>query len=377
MSNNKTLSQVYLPTHDEMSRQAFVGALKAQVNGPVEEELAWLYETSLEPEFKARQGHAPRHRDEVIPAFESQLLYQTWGSMVYTSQDLMWETVGDTVDRLRPAFEARAREILSSENRLGSLELNPGVDPPQPHADVEIHRQPGGYFFQNDRQDLTTGMIYMGAIELYRTAKGLGSDAWPGDPGRGRRIVKFIDDHFPGIEPARILDMGCAIGTETVAYKQRWPEAEVHGLDLSGPFVRFAHIWAEDHGLAMHFHQADAAATSFPDGYFDLIVSHIMFHETWFDVQDRVMAETHRLLSPGGHSVHLDVPYQPSAIPMTKQVTNAWQVEHNGEPYWTGFAGRDVRADLAEAGFPPDQTFAAYEPIGHAVAFFFGATKPA
>ena len=47
--------------------------------------------------------------DDVIPAFEKEYLYQSWGSMVYTSQDLLWETVGDTVDRLRPAFEARAQ----------------------------------------------------------------------------------------------------------------------------------------------------------------------------------------------------------------------------------------------------------------------------
>jgi SAM-dependent methyltransferase len=374
--SDDTLSDLYIPTHDEHARHAFIGALKAQVNGPVEENLAEFYTTDIGPAFEAEHGRGPKHRDEVIPAFESTPLYQTWGSMVYTSQDLMWETVGDTVDRLHPAFEARARAILRSDARLGSLELNPELELPAPIVDVDIHRQPGGYFFESSEQDLTTGMLYMGAIELYRTAKGLGADVRPGDPGRGRRIVKFVDDNFPGLEPRRILDMGCAIGTETVAYKERWPGAEVHGLDLSAPFLRFAHIWAEDHDCELHFHQQNAAETSFPDGYFDLIVSHIMFHETWFDIQDRIMAEARRLLSAGGCFINMDVPYQPDAIPMTKQVTNAWQVKNNGEPYWTGFADRDVRADLAEAGFPYDATFGKYEPVGRAVSYFFGASKP-
>ena len=51
-------------------------------------------------------------------------------------------------------------------------------------------------------------------------------------------------------------------------------------------------------------------------------------------------------------------------------------MKNNGEPYWTGFADRDVRADLAAAGFPYEATFAKYESVGQAVSYFFGAAKP-
>ena len=80
---------------------------------------------------------------------------------------------------------------------------------------MEIHRQPGGYFFENSEDDLTVGLLYMGTVELYRTAKGLGTGSKPGEPGKGRKIVESIDNHFPDLKPHRILDMGCAIGTET------------------------------------------------------------------------------------------------------------------------------------------------------------------
>lgn len=375
MPKNATLSDVYAPSHDERARQAFVGALKSHVNGPMENELAGLYEAELKPAFEAKTGHAPKHRDDMIPAFEEQRLYQTWGSALYTSQDLMWETVGDTVDRQRADFQARAAEILQTGKTRGTLELNPALDIPKPIADVEIHRQPGNYFFENDAEDLTSGMLYMGTVELYRAAKGLGAVSKTGEPMMGAFVAKVVADKFPNLKPKRILDLGCANGTETLAYKYRWPDAEVHGLDLSGPMVRFAHVWAEDLGVEMHFHQMNAAKTSFPDGHFDLIVSHILFHETWHDVQQQIFAEIKRILAPGGCVVNADVPYQPATIPMTKQVTNAWQVAHNGEPYWTGFADGDVREGLMRAGFAPEAIFADYVPIGQGRYYFFGATQ--
>ena len=372
MSDNTPLSQQYTPTHDEASRQAFVGALKNHVNGDLEVRLADLYERKLKPAYEQTNGSEPQHRDDIIPAFEADPMYQTWGNLVYTSQDLMWETVGDTVDRLQPAWRAQANARKASGKALGSLTLNPDLEIPKPIADIEIHRQPGNYFFEASDDDLTTAMLYMGTIELYRTAKGLGTGAQVGSPAMSYRIIQSIENRYPGFKPTRILDMGCAIGTETIGYKMHWPEAEVHGLDLSGAFVRFAHTWAEDQGVEMHYRQANAAETGYEDGQFDLIVSHIMFHETWDDVLEKAMKEAKRLLAPGGKFVVGDVPYQPSNIPMTKQVTNAWQVQNNGEPYWTGFADRDMKTDLVAAGFEADKVFADYEPLGKGVYYFFG-----
>ena len=372
MSDNTPLSAQYTPTHDEAARHSFVGALKNHVNGDLEVRLADLYERKLKPAYEASNGTEPAHRDDIIPAFEAEPMYQTWGNLVYTSQDLMWETVGDTVDRLQSAWRAQANDRAASGKALGSLTLNPDLEIPKPIADIEIHRQPGNYFFEASDDDLTTAMLYMGTLELYRAAKGLGTGKKVGEPAMSLRIIKFIEDNFPNLKPKRILDMGCAIGTDTIAYKRKWPEAEVHGLDLSGAFVRFAHTWAEDHGIEMHYRQANAADTGFEDGQFDLIVSHIMFHETWDDVLEKAMKEAKRLLAPGGKFVVADVPYQPSKIPMTKQVTNAWQVKNNGEPFWTGFADRDMKTDLVAAGFEESKVFANYETLGRGFYYFFG-----
>ena len=177
-----TLGQLYRPSHDESARQRFVGALKGYANGALEQKLAARYDHDLRPAFERAQGHAPADRVEARPLFEADPLYQLWGSMVYASQGLMWETVGATCERIGPRFEARAAELTGKAR--GSLLLDPTLVIPKPIVDVEIHRQPGGYFASMRPGDLHAALIYFGTIELYRAAKGLSANAPVGEPSR-------------------------------------------------------------------------------------------------------------------------------------------------------------------------------------------------
>lgn len=371
---DKHIDTLYSPNFEESSRQGFVAALKGYVNGPMEHQLASLYKETLEPEFKSKNGRTPIDSTEATPLFESTELYQLWASMVYTSQDLLWETVGQSVDRLRPDFEALEGGI-EPETVLGSLELNPNLSLPCPISSTEIHRQPGGYFYESTPKDLTSPLQYFASIELYRKAKGLSSGAKTGEAGMMRFMVDTLKEKYPNIKPKRILDLGCAVGTETAGLKEMFPDAEIHGVDLSAPFLRFAHLWAEKKQVPVHFRQADARETGFPDGHFDLIVSHILFHETWEDILPKIMEEARRILAPEGVFFNADVPYQPNRMPMTKQVTNTWQVVNNGEPFWAGFVNSDVSKSLAKAGFDTDKIFEFYKPLGRGDYFLFGAQK--
>ena len=368
-----TLSDLYRPSHDEAAKQRFVGVLKGYANQTLEQHLAEHYASELEPQFVAEHHRAPADRSEARPLFEADPLYQLWGSMVYASQSLMWQSVGDTCRRIGPAFEARAAAVTRTPR--GSLQLNPALDLPQPIASTEIHRQPGGYYHSEHDHDLHAALIYFGTLELYRAAKGLTAHAPVGEPGIGRYIASVVRRRYPDLQPRRILDLGCGPGTDTIAYKEAFPDAEVHGLDLSVPFVRFGHAWAEERGVELHFRQADARHTGYPDGHFDLIVSHILFHETWHDIAPQIFAEAHRLLAPGGVFLNADVPYQPARLSIPKQVTNDWQVRNNGEPFWTGFADTDVPALLRAAGFTEGNIVADYEPLGAGHYYFFGGRR--
>lgn len=367
------IDALYKPSFSENSRQQFVAALKGYVNGPMERQLGDLYSQKLAPDYaKKNEGRLPENVSEATGVFEQTNLFPLWGSMVYTSQDLLWETVGQTVDRLRPKYEALSNNLKTP---IGSLELNKDLKIPEPISSTEIHRQPGGYFFEANSLDLTSALQYFASIEVYRKAKGLSSGAKTGEPGMSRFIVSNLKDKFPNLKPKRILDLGCAVGTETIGLKEAFPDAEIHGLDISGPFLRFAHLWAEKKKVPVHYRQADARETHYPDNHFDLVVSHILFHETWEDILPEIMVEANRILAKGGVFFNADVPYQPHRMPMTKQVTNAWQVVNNGEPFWSGFMNTDVGSSLRDAGFSANRVFQYYVPLGQGHYFLFGAEK--
>ena len=138
--------------------------------------------------------------------------------------------------------------------------------------------------------------------------------------------------------------------------------------------MRCAHMMAEDSQLGIHFHQLDAANTGLEDNSFDLIVSQILFHETWDEKLVEIMQEVKRLLSAGGVFFNIDVPYQPDRINIPSQVTNDWQVINNGEPFWTGFVDTDIDAALDKAGFTTDERFTDYQAAGGNNSYFlFGA----
>ena len=373
-TTEQLLSQYYRPTHDEQSRQNFVGAMKSYINGPMEKQLAHHYEQDLKPAYLERHGQLPQDREQGTTAFANDHLYQLWAATLFQSQNLMWETVDETCSRVLPMFEQRYDE-LETRARPGHLELAPELDIPEPIRSVEIHRQPGGYFRSPDKQKLLTGLRYFGTVELYRNAKGLSTNTEAGEPGMGYYVTEAVLRRFPDIKPASILDLGCGPGTETLAYRKRFPEADIWGVELSAPFLKFAHLWAEDSGNRINFRQADARHTRFEDQSFDLVVSNILFHETWHDIVLDIMKEARRLLRPGGVFLNVDVPYQPQRMDMTSQVTNHWQVVNNGEPFWSGFADMDMREELSRAGFGRDEIFADYDPLGQGYMHVFGARK--
>lgn len=362
---------MYRPSADESARQAFVGALKTEINQVLEPRLAERYENVLLPEFQKSNGREPEGRGEGKLLFARDPLYRLWETATYNSQDLMWETVGDTVDRVSGEFEARGARIDEGDT-LGSLTLAPTLEIPHPIASTEIHRQPGGYFLGNEGGALTTALLYMGTVELYRAAKGFDTSD-NGSTEVGHQFAAMAERFAPGLKPRRILDLGCGVGHMAIGLKEAFPDAEVVALDLSASFVRLGHLWAEDMGLAVDFLQADAADTGLEGGSFDLIVSQILFHETWHDKLPAIMAEANRLLSSDGLFFNVDIPYQPQRLNMTQLVTNAWQVRHNGEPFWVGFADTDIETALSEAGFG-DRAFATYAaPGGGREYFIFGA----
>jgi SAM-dependent methyltransferase len=104
-------------------------------------------------------------------------------------------------------------------------------------------------------------------------------------------------------------------------------------------------------GLDVNFAQMNAEKTGFEDGSFDLIVSHIMLHETSGKAMPRIFAECHRLLKPGGLMIHADLPPFDLMDPFTQFILDN-ETYYNNEPFWGAMRELDQVELAVEAGFP-------------------------
>jgi ubiquinone/menaquinone biosynthesis C-methylase UbiE len=92
--------------------------------------------------------------------------------------------------------------------------------------------------------------------------------------------------------PRRILDLGTGTGVVAIALAERYPEAQVVGIDLSPGMIEEARrkLPPELAGRVA-FEVGDAAALAVPDGDFELVVGSNMI--PFFD-------ELARVVAPGG-----------------------------------------------------------------------------
>lgn len=364
---------------DNEARAQFVIALKNTVNLGMAADLHSLFDERHAPVIEGALGRkldplSKSDREETRKALSNEPLYKHWSAFTYMSQTLMWDTVAGFVDPQLPRLQAAADVLADDAGSLGSLALDPDLQVPWNVADVEIHRQPGGFCFEKHDRDIEAGARYNGGGMIY--AAGKGRNALAGKSG-GDFVRQLIAERWPDFEPRRILEVGCGTGRNTVSYAHIYPEAELHGVDCAAGLLRWAHANAEAQGVAIHFRQMDAAAMDYPDESFDLIVSHILGHEMTEEGLPAMVAECWRLLRPGGVAVHLDVPIQPGHIGLVDQVINDWQVQHNNERSWQLWAEADVPTYLREAGFPEEARF--HGPIsqgGRDVWFVYGGRKP-
>lgn len=332
-----------IATHDEMARQAFVLGLKTHISREVGPGNKKVYEGRVLPEFRRRTNRDPKDRAELRHAMERDPYHQAWGSLMRTAQELMWESVEDTVDRQLPELLNKTR---SRKSDRGSVRVNPDLEIPSYLTAVDIHCMPGNYHTEVGKDDVRQGAVYDRGVSIYHLSfRGALHDLI------GRSIVALVNGTYPTLKPKRILDMGCSVGQVSVAAAQYFPDAEVHGIDLGAPMVRYAHGRAEALGHAVHFSQQNAEHTDFEDGSFDLIVSHILFHETSSKAAPNILKECHRLLRKGGVMVHVEVPVRYKDLPLYDQVMRGWQTYYNGEPFWNKVCSIDLVAGAKGAGF--------------------------
>jgi ubiquinone/menaquinone biosynthesis C-methylase UbiE len=108
-------------------------------------------------------------------------------------------------------------------------------------------------------------------------------------------------------EDAWVVDVGCGFGTNAVHCAQKFGPARITGVNVSRVQLATARSRAAQAGVEhrVDFVEASATALPMPDGAVDKVISvEAAFH---FDTRERFLAESFRVLRPGGRLSLVDL----------------------------------------------------------------------
>ncbi len=330
-------------SHDERSRQEFTKSLKQFVQQGLLPGLGPVFQGRAAKAFEKEHGRAPADRWDIRKAMVPDVYFQHYAATNRIAQEILWESVIGSIEHQLPDLIETAKTI--SAKAPTTVESSPDFKVPRYVSAIDIHCMPGGYAGEASPDDITAGALYDRGVYLY--AMGY---MGPNNDDMGRSVCNYIKRKLNGFTPTAILDMGCTVGHSTVPYKELFPQAEVTGIDVGGPCVRYAHARAASLGHPVHFLQRNAEETGFADGSFDLIVSHILLHETSGKAMPRIIKECHRLLKPGGYMIHADLPPFDLMDPFTQFILDN-ETYYNNEPFWGPMRDKDQVQMAVDAGF--------------------------
>ncbi|HEX2032411.1 MAG TPA: class I SAM-dependent methyltransferase [Actinomycetota bacterium] len=163
------------------------------------------------------------------------------------------------------------------------------------------------------------------------------------------RNVRFLIEHA-GLRPdARILDVGCGPGRLALALRDYFGEAgRYEGFDVQAdavdwatreigrgdPRFRFTHV--DVRNRAYHARgrvHARAFRFPYPDRRFDLVVMFSVLTHLLPDGLHRYLAESHRVLVPGGRCVATFYLMDRPSVVSTGNAT--FQISHRSGPFFT------------------------------------------
>ncbi len=346
-------------TAEEQSREDFVRQMSLLLEVRLRPGLRQLYRREVAPVLKDTLGRSPNHKD-IAAAMRRVPANQAWYALRTYNQERMHDVAAGMVGRQRAALMARAK----TQRTIGSLTLDPDVEVPRYLTAHDIHLCPGGYHTETVSDDLSAGAAYDRVISVHS----MGTQG-PYNDDAGQSVAAWLKAKHADLHPQRILDLGCTVGHFTLPFKAAFETAEVIGIDVAAPCLRYAHARANALGVAVDFRQANAEAVPFEDESFDLIVSRQFLHETSLPALKRVFAECHRLLKPGGIMLHQDAPQFDELDAYTASLRD-WDIHFNNEPFMAACYELPLEDFYAAAGFASANIFRAFTR-----SLFFAANK--
>ena len=272
--------------------------------------------------------------ESLAPSIDKAAEVQAWKRVMRSQQQMTWQRLVDAYSSDR----ARWLALLDEAEKVhpGHLHITPDLEVPE-SACLDIHLQPGGYC-----RDPLAGYLFDHGTRVF----------YQGD-NEGDSLHKAYVNAMRVPEDGKvetILDLGCSIGQCTTALKERFPGAEVWGLDIALPLLRYAHLRATTLHIDVHFKQGLAEKLDFDDNSCDCVFAYILFHETPEHTFEPILREAFRVLRPGGTLTIVDAPNN-SKMPAANRMWLAFDARYNCEPFSPAFVATDLVALLEKVGF--------------------------
>tara|TARA_Y100000590_G_scaffold439007_1_gene562478 strand:+ start:547 stop:1731 length:1185 start_codon:yes stop_codon:yes gene_type:complete len=347
----QNIAEIIKPNQDEMHRQRFVSILRKKVLMDFASDMKTVYENKVEPKFEKEYGRKPSDGKEIRKLMLDEPIFKAWSSLRYNAQMMTWWSVQSSIERNLNKLVEAATQVLNNKPTGGSLELNAKTQIPKEITELDIHLMPGCFHNEYLPNDVAQGALYhygttvfSGGLPHRKDSKG----------GVARSIANYLDIKYPKWKPKRILDLGCTAGANTKPYAEVFKNADVHGIDVGAPLLRFGHAHAETENIKIHYHQRNALNSGFPDEHFDLITSSFFFHEVSVKDTEKIILECYRMLKPNGLMLHMELP--PSDF--TDAYYNFyldWDAYYNNEPHYLKFRELDFNKLLTKSGFKKDK----------------------
>ena len=325
---------------DEAARQRFVSGLRSFVLNELAADMRSAYDRRVLPAFERERGRAPVDGGEVHKALRSDPAFKAYSATRVHAQRMVWSSVAPIATRER---DKRRQAAAAVADKPGTLELDATLEMPSNITAVDVHLMPGSYVGTENGED--AGAIYDQGLAVFSM----------GLMGRnlddiGLSMSAYVKARYPDFAPARILDVGCTIGHNTLPWKTRYPSAEVHAIDVAGPGLAYGSARAKMQGQEVHFHQMSADKLDFPDASFDLVFSSMFLHEISGKTTAKVFQEIRRVLRPGGLMLHMELPPNAQMNAFDGFYLD-WDCHYNAEPFYKAFRDEDPRELCMRAGF--------------------------
>jgi hypothetical protein len=145
------------PTVDELGRESFLASMREFLITELYNGNEVAYRKRQVPKFTAQHGRAPESYIEVRGVMEQDPFFRAFSLLNRATQELLWDTVGESVERQLRALRAAAASIAPAG---GTLTLDADMQLPDYYTKVDVHVMPGSFHKELGPDDVYTGAVY-------------------------------------------------------------------------------------------------------------------------------------------------------------------------------------------------------------------------